>query len=189
MLAEYGHISDNELLLKLSNDDKRAFDEIYRRYWNSMFSSAYNMLREREACMDILQDLFTWLWEHRYGIKVDSLKSYLLSAVKFKVANYIRNGKVRTSFFDRLKEIEQPGELVTDSVEVKELSAIIAHYTHQLPDKCREIFLLSRQEYLTNKEIASRLGVSVKTVENQMTIAIRKLKTSIAKISSFLFFL
>ncbi|TZF85569.1 RNA polymerase sigma-70 factor (plasmid) [Pedobacter sp. BS3] len=188
-MTEYKHISDHELLVKLGNDDKRAFDEIYRRYWNGMFSSAYNMLRDREACMDILQEIFIWLWEHRYGVTVDSLQSYLLSAVKFKVANYIRNGKVRASFFDRLKEAEAPGELATDNVEVKELSAIIAHYANQLPDKCREIFLLSRHEYLTNKEIASRLGISVKTVENQMTIAIRKLKTSIAKISSFLFFL
>lgn len=187
---QYKHLSDDELLLQLSLDDKNAFDEIYRRYWSDLFNSAYNILRERESCMDIVQELFIWLWEHRNQLNVTSLKPYLLVAIKFKVANYIRSGKVRTSFFDKLKQIEEPYELVEDSIEVKELMAIIDDFTNQLPERCREVFLLSRREHLSNKEIAERLGISVKTVENQMTIAIKKLRTSLTRISSiFLLFL
>ncbi|NGF57633.1 RNA polymerase sigma-70 factor [Parapusillimonas sp. SGNA-6] len=183
---KYTEFQDNELLLKLSDDDQDAFDEIYRRYWGDMFQSAYNLLREREACMDIVQEIFIWFWEHRHGLNVRSLKPYLSVAVKFKVANYIKKGKVRSSFFDRLKKIEEPYELVDDSIEVKEMMQIINRFTNQLPDKCREIFLLSRQEHLSNKEIAERLGISVKTVENQMTIALKKMKSSLAKISPIL---
>lgn len=182
---KYDDFQDSELLLKLSHDDKRAFDEIYRRYWNAMFGSAYNVLKEREACLDIVQELFLWLWEHRSGLNVASLKPYLLVAVKFKVANYIKRGKVRMSFFDKLKQIDEPYELVEDSFEVKEMMEIINHFTNQLPEKCREIFLLSRQENLSNKEIAERLNISVKTVENQMTIALKKMRASLARISSF----
>lgn len=182
---EYKYLPDDELLLKLSHDDKNAFDEIYRRYWSDMFNSAYNIFRERESCMDIVQELFIWLWEHRNQLNVVSLKPYLIVAVKFKVANYIRSGKVRASFFDKLKQVEEPYELIEDSVEVKELMAVINHFTNQLPERCREVFLLSRQEHLSNKEIAERLGISVKTVENQMTIAIKKLRTSLTRISSF----
>lgn len=182
---EYKYLPDDELLLKLSHDDKNAFDEIYRRYWSDMFNSAYNMLRERESCMDIVQEIFIWIWERRGQLDVASLKPYLMVAVKFKVANSIRNGKVRTSFFEKLKQIEEPCELVEESIEVKELMEVIQHFTNQLPEKCREVFLLSREEHLSNKEIAERLGISVKTVENQMTIALKKLRTSLTKISSF----
>ncbi len=187
---QYKYLPDDELLLKLSHDDKNAFDEIYRRYWSDMFNAAYNIFRERESCMDIVQELFIWLWEHRNQLNVASLKPYLMVAVKFKVSNYIRSGKVKASFFDKLKQVQEPYELAEDSMEVKELVAIIDHFTNQLPERCREVFLLSRQEHLSNKEIAERLGISVKTVENQMTIAIKKLRTSLSRISSlFLLFL
>lgn len=183
---EYQRLQDNELLLKLVEGDQNAFDEIYRRYWNGMFQSAYNILRERESCMDIVQELFTWLWENRSTLNIACLKPYLLVAVKFKVANYIKKGKVRSSFFDQLKKIEEPYELIEDSLEVKEMMDIIDHSIDQLPVKCKEIFLLRRREHLSNMEIAERLNISVKTVENQMTIALKKLKSSLSKISSIL---
>lgn len=133
-----------------------------------------------------MQELFIWLWEHRTKLDVASLKSYLLVAVKFKVANYIRRGKVRQSYFDKLKKMDEPSELLEESLEVKELMQVISHFTNQLPIKCKEVFLLSREEHLSNKEISERLGISIKTVENQMTIALKKLRTSIAKTSLFL---
>ncbi|WP_036603868.1 RNA polymerase sigma-70 factor [Olivibacter sitiensis] len=185
----YKNLHDNELLLKLRFDDQNAFEEIYRRYWSDMFHAAYNLLREREACMDIVQELFVWLWEHRNSLNVASLRPYLMAAVKFKVANYIKKGKVRSSFFDQIKEMEEPYELIEDSnMEVKEMMTIINHFTNQLPEKCRDIFILSRHEELSNKEIAERLNISVKTVENQITIALRKLRSSLKRISSFLLF-
>ncbi len=187
---EYKDIQDDELLFRIGNGDHIAYDEIYRRYWSTMFQSAYNLLREREVCMDIVQDVFIWLWEHRSNINVRSLKPYLLVAVKFKVANYIKKGKVRSSFFDELQRIGEPVELLEESIEVKQLLEIINYFIGQLPEKCREIFLMSRHEHLSNKEIAERLGISIKTVENQMTIALKKMKTSLGKISSiFLLFL
>lgn len=187
---DYKYIRDDDLLSRLGDNDPIAFDEIYKRYWSTMFQSAYNLLREREVCMDIVQDIFIWLWENRNNLNVRSLKPYLLVAVKFKVANYIKKGKIRSSFFDELQQIGEPLELIEESIEVKQLMEIINHFINQLPEKCREIFLLSRHEYLSNKEIAERLGISVKTVENQMTIALRKMKTSLGKISSiFLLFL
>jgi len=186
----YNDLQDGELLLRLCDNDQNAFDEIYRRYWSFMYQSAYNILREREACRDIVQELFIWLWENRANLNILSIKPYLMVAVKFKVANYIKKGKVRSSFFEQLKKIEEPYELVEDSLEVKEMMQIIDHFINQLPEKCRKVFILSRREHLTNKEIADQLNISVKTVENQMTIALRKLKSSLTKISSiFLLFL
>ncbi len=182
-------LSDKELLLLLYRDNQHAFDEIYRRYWNDMFRSAFNLLKDKEACLDIVQELFVWLWEHRNNLHIESLRPYLLTAVKFKVANYIKKGKIRSSFFDQLKGIEEPQHLLEDSLEVKEMMEIIHKFTCQLPEKSRKIFLLSRQEHLSNREIAESLNISIKTVENQMTIVLRKLKSSLAKLISILLFI
>src|SRR5690606_10761926 len=131
----YTCASDKELLIMLADSNVEAFDEVYKRYWSRMYNSAYNIVRDKDSCMDIVQELFIWLWEHRTQLDITSLNSYLLVAVKFKVANYIRKGKVRQSFFDRQKKMEEPSELL----EVKELMQVINHFTNQLPVKCKEV--------------------------------------------------
>ncbi|WP_256009315.1 RNA polymerase sigma-70 factor [Desertivirga xinjiangensis] len=186
LVAEYRSYTDDVLLDRLIHEDKYAFEEIYRRYWGPMYQSAYNILREKEACMDIVQELFVWIWSHHSELKINSLKGYLLSAVKFKVANYIRDGKIHSSVFEEIRRIGEPLVLPDEKTELEELLTIISRFTNMLPVKCREVFILSREEHLTNREIADRLGVSVKTVENQMTIALRKLRSSLARFSSFL---
>src|SRR5688572_5064374 len=97
----YSRLSDDELMALLAGDDA-AFDEIYERYWSLLYRAAFNVLRDEDACMDVIQDVFIWFWEHRSDISFRSVKAYLLVAVKYKVANYIRNGKVRESFYDRI---------------------------------------------------------------------------------------
>ncbi|MFT3946686.1 MAG: RNA polymerase sigma-70 factor [Agriterribacter sp.] len=181
-MSAYDHYSDGELLDALREGDQAAFDEIYQRYWAGMFHSAYALLKDRDAAMDILQEVFIWLWQHRESVQiVFSLKTYLSSSVYYKTANYIRQGKVRRAFFEELKTMrtEQTEE---DDMEIKELTAIIKQHTSRLPEKCRQVYYLSRNEHLSNKEIAERMGISVKTVENQMTIALRRLRTSLKKI-------
>ncbi|MGB3065626.1 RNA polymerase sigma-70 factor [Sphingobacterium thalpophilum] len=182
-------LPDSDLLHRLSYDHQDAFDEIYKRYWNELFRSAFNVLKDKDACMDIVQEVFIWLWEHRHQINISSLKPYLHTAVKFKVANHIKKGKIRSSFFEQLKDIEEPQQLMEDSLEVKEMMSFIQQFAHQLPNKSREIFLLSRQQHLSNREIAESLNISVKTVENQMTIVLRKLRSSLAKLISLLLFM
>lgn len=173
--------SDQELLKLLSQDNRQAFDMLYSRYWEDMYKAAFFILRDRDACEDIVQDIFVWLWEHRQDIEIHSLKSYLKAAVKFKVANYIRSGNIRESFFDEIERFV-PSALSPTSeeyTEVKEFNAIIQLAISHLPDKCREIFKLSREEHLSNLEIAKRLSISVKTVENQMTIALRRIRSAV----------
>ncbi|MBX2922800.1 MAG: RNA polymerase sigma-70 factor [Chitinophagaceae bacterium] len=176
------HYSEAELLDALCEGNAAAFDEIYQRHWDGMFRSAYALLKDRDAAMDILQEVFIWLWQHRDHIQiVSSLKTYLSSSVYYKAANYIRQGKIRQTFFEELKTIyiEQTEE---DQMEIKELKSIIKQHTSQLPEKCRQVYYLSRNEHLSNKEIAEKMGISVKTVENQMTIALRRLRASLKKI-------
>lgn len=181
--------SETELLALVKEGSYPAFDEIYNRHWNALFGSAYNILRDRDAGMDIVQDVFVWFWENRARWQLSSCKGYLLTAVKFKSANYIRNAKTRGLIIYQLtslSEIHQNEE----ELEVKQLQELIKSMANHLPARCREIFQLSRYNYLSNKEIANQLNISEKTVENQLTIALKRLrrKLSTGYLAMFFFF-
>lgn len=179
--------TDSELIALIREDDLTAFNAIYHRHWQGLYQSAFNILRDNDMVMDILQEVFIWLWEHRSALQILSLKSYLHSAVKYKVANCIRHGKIRQTFFDEVQRAEL-SYTMDETLEFKELKAIVEQFTANLPERCKEVFTLSRMDFFTNKEIAARLGISEKTVENQITIALKKLRLSLGRISVWLFF-
>jgi RNA polymerase sigma-70 factor (family 1) len=180
-LTQSRTITDQELLMRVAQDDRAAFDTIYVNHWYPLYLSAYHIFHDHEACMDIVQEVFIWLWEKRKDVHVQtSLGAYLKAAIKYKTANYIRSGKIKDSFFQKIATLPvSPSLSTSDELEIKELKAIIQHAVSHLPDKCRQVFQLSRNENLSNREIALRLGISEKTVENQMTIALRKIRMEV----------
>ncbi|TDQ06319.1 RNA polymerase sigma-70 factor [Pedobacter metabolipauper] len=186
-MISYSDFQEAELLDLLKAGDYAAFNELYARHWSALYGSAYNVLRDRDSCMDIVQEVFVWFWEHRKKWELTSCKGYLLTAVKFKVANYIRNNKAKNSFFEKLAttQIQITDEL---AFEAQELMEFIKKFTNDLPDRCREIFHLSRFEQLSNKEIANKLGISEKTVENQITVALKKLRSRLGTNMMLIFF-
>ncbi|WP_168208945.1 RNA polymerase sigma-70 factor [Chitinophaga sp. XS-30] len=172
----------------LKAGDNRAFDELYNRHWKALYQTAYYILRDENACMDILQDIFVWLWEHHEHLVLTSVRGYLTMAVKYKVSNYIRRLNQQRAFYGQVtvpSPVPAEGEL---SVELKELKALVIHFTEGLPGRCKEIFLLSRNEYLSNRQIAQKLGISEKTVENQITTALKRLRMKLGNLSSLLIF-
>lgn len=151
---------------------------LYSRHWAGLYKFAFFILRDKDACKDIIQDVFVWVWEHREGLDMQSPVSYLKTAVKYKIANYIRTGNIRDSFFEETAHLnfERSMPEAVESAELKELTNIIHLSVSNLPVRCQKIFRLSREENLSNREIARQLGISVKTVENQITIALHRLR-------------
>jgi len=139
---------------------------------------------------EVVQDVFVWLWDHRSALQIKSPPSYLRAAVKYKVIDILRSNKAREMCFVNLDELD-PAHLLfeDDPLELKELKAVIMQLSAELPERARLIFELSRNEQLSNREIAEKLGISEKTVENQITIALKKLRLSMGSISIWLFFL
>lgn len=173
--------TDRDLLRLIAENNFEAFDLLYKRYWAEMFKSAFVILKDSDACKDIVQDIFVWIWEHRNNLEINNPKSYLKVAVKFKVANYIRSNNIRESFF---KEATTKTDAILFknpecNVELKELNGIIQRAIISLPKNCKEIYQESREQYLSNREIAEKLGISIKTVENQMTIALSRIKSAL----------
>lgn len=188
-MVDYRALSDAELVALVKADDHAAFNAIYDRYWKFLLQAAYQVSRHRADSLDVCQTVFLWFWENRASVRVTaSLKGYLYNAVKFKLANLIRNGKVRETLFDDVKAIDVH-TYKSNELELKQLQDFIRQLIHELPGRCREVFLMSRDEQLTHKEIAERLGISEKTVEDHITRAIGKLRAPLERLATiFLLF-
>lgn len=175
-MTDYSTYSDSELLQLLSKDDHDAFDALYRRHWEELYTSAYFILKHQSACKDIVQDVFIWLWEKRSTLQISSIRPYLKAAVRFKIANLIRGDRIRESFYNQILEYTQStAPTPSEIAEAKQMQAIIQEVINQLPAQCKVIYKLRRDEKLSNQQIAEQLGISVKTVENQITIAQKRI--------------
>lgn len=180
--------TDDALLDQIRREnDHAAFAALYHRHWKFLYNAVYNILRHHEDTLDICQTLFVWLWENRASLIVKTnFRAYLFVAAKYKVANLIRSGKVRESLFEQAS-FEHIPEEAFDLLEVKELKNLISQLVNALPPKCREIFVMSRDQGLTHKQIASTLNLSEKTVDEQIRRALGKLRGPLGKLASLLF--
>lgn len=185
----YSNFNDKDLLMELNRGSERAFDEIYQRYWKSCYQSAYKVVKDEDTCMDILQDVFTWLWENRSTVRAESLNAYLRTAVKFKMLNFIRNSQKRDQVFG-VYQNTCITELSADIIlEAKQLNEMINEFIQQLPKQAGKIFYLSRYEQLSHREIAQQLQLSEKTVKKQINLVLKKLRVATKGAFFSLFFL
>lgn len=181
-MKDLSGILDSELLNMLSHkDDTLAFSELYNRYWDKLFGAAYKRLKSVEAAEEIIQDLFTDIWLRRKELKIRSeLPVYFFSAVKYRVINYIHKQAVKHSFDIKGAIVYSEFDNSTEeTVIANDLKSRIENRVQLLPDKCRQVYQLSRDQYQSNKAIAKQLSISEKTVENQITKALKRLRTSL----------
>jgi RNA polymerase sigma-70 factor (ECF subfamily) len=135
-------------------------------------------VRKPEIAEEIVQDLFIYLWEKREKINIySSIQSYLYRSVRNKSIDYLKSAYANLETEKEDIIINKEGYLnPAYDIEIKELNIILEKAILKLPEKCYCIFTLSRNGGLSNKEIAGQLGITVKTVENQITIALKKIK-------------
>lgn len=177
-MNRYKESSDNELIELVIDDDKTAFAEIYKRYWGILFQHARKMLQDDDAAKDIVQDVFTTLWARRNDLDLRSkLSSYLYGAIRYQVFNLIDKEKVKGNYLQSIETFIDHGEYTTDDRWLeKELALQIEQEINSLPAKMKEIFILSRSQYLTHREIAQKLNISDQTVKKQVHYAIKILR-------------
>jgi len=136
----------------------------------------------------LVQDIFIYLWDKRQTINfTSSISSYLYSAIRYKFFDLVDKQKVRADYVQAFQLFLDKGEFLTDNyITEKELSATIEKEIANLSAKMREVFLLSRKENLSNKEIAERLNISEKTVKNQLSTALKTLKVRLGLLTFLL---
>ena len=159
--------------------DIDSFKYFFNRYYSDLCNFVHIYLHDQILAEEIVQDIFVFFWENREKLKINnSVKAFLFSASKFKSLNLLRDTKTKRRIVENIGKTAPFHTTEQDSsyIDADEFRKILDLAIDQLAPKCREIFLLSKRNDLTNNEIAAQLGISVKTVENQMTIALKKLR-------------
>jgi RNA polymerase sigma-70 factor (ECF subfamily) len=176
-------LTSSEILLsRLRNGDENAMREIFNTYYQAVFYSINRMLSNFAASEDLTQEVFLDIWLKREKLIItSSFQSYLQKMAINKTLNYLRSQK--NQIFDKdISTLEdQYAEVVFQDNEIHELEEIMHQTIDNLPPQCKLIFVLSRFEDYSNKMIAEELNISIKTVENQMTKAIKILRLAIIK--------
>lgn len=176
MMQNLNEVEDEILLQLLKQEHITAFEEIYNRYWKKLYVAAYKRLPSKEVAEELVQDLFTSLWLNRKTVEVHTaLSAYLFTSVRYLVLNQIQKQIVRNSYKESL-DLNRRDNSTEEAVLLNDLIVNLNAAVEQLPLKCKSVFKLSRGEYKSNKEIAAELGISEKTVENQLTKALRRLR-------------
>ncbi len=171
--SHYRVENDIQLIRRIKENDEDAFDSLFRRYYKYLVVVAYQYIKDDHKAKDIVQDVFHDLWKRRSGLEIVNTKAFLRrAAINGCLAN-MRKGK-RISFdTDEVNSDGSSKNYVEEEINFNELNQVVRKIVDLLPERCREIFELSRFEQLSHKEIAQRLDISVKTIENQMTKALK----------------
>lgn len=163
-------------------DNLSSFEALFRQYYAELCRYALKLTRNEDAAEEVVQEVFVNFWERRSDIRIThSVKAYLVSSVRNRAINYLKlqlpkdQRKEDIDDFHIVLRQERDGQ----DLEYRELYQMVQNAVSHLPEKCKAIFILSREEGLTYQEIADQLGLSLKTVENQMGIALRKLRTAL----------
>lgn len=184
-------LNEDELLERIKAGDDKSFEMLYDLYWESLFISAYNLLKNREACEDILQEIFIKFWTNRDRIHVKTtLKGYLHASVVYKVYDYFKKNK--NVFLEeflgasdmRAQKINPESQLI-----FSELVAQVDFAIQLVPEKSRVVYKLSREKQLSHKEIAEKLNISIKTVEAHITKSLKIIRSSLDNSNGFDFVL
>ena len=174
-------LDEGSLLARLRAGDESAFDVVFRTYYSSLVGLAESLLKSREQAEDLSQDVMLELWRRRESLVLtDSFRSYLLRAVRNRAFNELRRVKIAKRKEPMVRGEEATPALGIGRLEDEEVESAIATAIDALPAPVRETFVLSRQDGLKYAEIASRLGVSVKTVEARMGKALKELRDRLA---------
>jgi RNA polymerase sigma-70 factor, ECF subfamily len=174
-------INEAYLLQRLKEGDIHALEIIFNQHYSNLCKYLLLLFKNQMLVDHIAQDIFVYIWENRKTIEIkSSLESYLYAAGRYKALNKIRDAKRRQSIEEQMENICQETEEPSDiMLEQKELESIIEEAISSLPERCQQIFRLSREEEMSYKEIAGFLNISINTVEGQMAIALKKLRSTL----------
>lgn len=158
------------MLSELRQGSRAAFSRIYSDYWRKLYTLAYNRLRSRQAAEDVVQEVLSGLWLRREAAEIASLEAYLATATKYAIIRQLAN---QATHQDAISQLDHGPIYYSDSAFLMQL---LREEVNRLPEKCRLVFLYSRNDGLSNKEIAGKMAVSEKAVEKHISKALNRLR-------------
>lgn len=177
-MVVYGKLSDEKLTELLELGDQSAFTEIYNRYSSLLYVYAYKLTADAETAKDIIQEVYISLWDKKHDTTfTTSLRAYLYSSVRYKFLKLIAHQKVKEGYAEQFLRTVGAGLNSTEEyITEKELITTVEKLVLELPPKMARVFILSRMEFQSNTEIAQELSISEKTVQNLLSLAVKRIK-------------
>ena len=161
----------------LRSGRESAYDQLFKEFYQPLSVFANSYVHDLETAKEIVQDLFVHLYEKRKTLVITtSIKSYLYQSVRNRCLNQIKHQQVQKMHHDRMKPEQNFSENLEDKIRETELEHMIFKVVDQLPPQCRRIFNMSRVSGLSNGEIAGQLDISKRTVETQISNALKVLR-------------
>ena len=170
-------LDDRQIFEAIKMNDNGAYEKLFRAYYRSMTSYAFRYLGNLPDSESIVQDVFLRLWQNRREISItSSLQNYLFKSVKNQCVNFLEHERIKTKYQNIVIQNEADRSAYSEFFPEPDLMKRIESAIEALPPKRQEIFRMAREQGLKYREIADQLGLSVKTVETQMTLALKQLR-------------
>lgn len=175
-MSQYDVYTDEQLISLLARSDEAAFTEIYDRYWNRLYQSACRKQADKEQAKEIVHDVFLDIWKRREGLTISHLPAYLEQAVRFRLINYINRNKI-PAFFDLFETLLFSPYEADQLLKQKDFIKLLEGWVDTLPETQRRIFIQYFLKELSVKEIALEMNLSPKTIQNNLSLSLRHLRT------------
>lgn len=174
------NIDNKKLIIGLRKGDYHAYETLFMKYYGQFVAFTDSIIQNREAAKDIVQEQFMKVWIHRDKLDENkSIKNFLYVLTKRAILNYIRDFKSGTCINDSLNEIIEYNVTADKITEAEELKKIMNQQIEKLPKQRKKVFMMSRENGMSNQEIAEQLKISVRTVERHLSLALSQIKNNI----------
>lgn len=182
--------TDENILSQIIEGDNKGMELLFKKYYTFLVRFSLQMVTKEDAAEDIVQEVFIKLWDKRDTLEgVNNIKAYLFQATKNSSLNWIKSKKNQNESIDSVNFTHSSSNNIEEQLEFEEAQNKINRALALLPEKCKEVFLLSRNEEKSYKEIAELLNISIKTVENHMGKALKVLRSELGIILFTLYLL
>lgn len=176
IIKKYNQSDEPAILALLREGDMSAYEAIYNEYWPRLYGYVYNRVKSKEVAEEIIQEVFFSLWKKHTELQLThSLTAYLFTAVKYQLLNYLKSDRIRKGYLSQLPE-QQSDNSNEEHIAATDLKNTMEKEVSRLPEKCQQVFRMSRHEHRSITDIANTLNISHKTVENHLTKALRQLR-------------
>ena len=165
----------------------KQFNAIFNEHYAALCNYAIAIVKDKMTAEDLVQNLFIQLWQQKKMDSIQNMEGFLLRATKFKCIDYLRSKKKKQTI--ELSEIENPSFQTPSEIGEEDIDPLLHYFAAKLPPKTQQVFLKSREDGMTYKDIAADMDISVKTVENQMGRALRKMRALLKEHHFLSFFL
>lgn len=180
--------NEKEILSDVARGDEQAFRTLYLHYYNRLFQFAMYYLGSEPASEDVVEDIFFNVWKGREKLTdIPNFRAYIYQSVRNGCYNVLKSGYVskRTEMPDTILDVSLPDENPFDALAVKELGGAIAQAVNNLPEKCRMVFKMFKEDGMSQQEIADVMGVQLSAVQRHLYLAKQKIKEAIAPFLSW----